>query len=358
MTEGDRGSTDHLDARLRSDGRTLGEPTTARQAKLGAAPRVWDDVLAHISRTREAANGKRPSRAHGKACAGSIAGRSALACPQNAERGTMLFEFSGIMWRVVEPGNLLVLLLVIATANLYRGRRRARLFVVAVALAFVAVAVLPLGQWAIAPLEDRFPQPALPAHVDGIILLGGAVDLAVTHAHGQVATKGYAERISESLVLAHRYPDAKLLITGGNPNAVPGEVSEAEVTKRLLVAEGLDDHRVLLEGRSRNTFENAIYSVAVAGPRPNEIWLLVTSAFHMPRAVGCFRHVGWHVVPFPVDYQTSGAPLIGWSFLPDLRVLDLAWHEWLGLVAYRLLGRIDSFFPGPLPAPTSSSSAS
>ncbi|HUZ75061.1 MAG TPA: YdcF family protein [Stellaceae bacterium] len=270
----------------------------------------------------------------------------------------MLFEFSKLFWDVVQLGNLLVLLLVLATAGLLLGFRRAPIFLALVTLAFIAVAVLPLGRWAITPLENRFPQPTLPARIDGIILLGGAIHVDATAAHGQVATNEYAERISETLELARRFPDAKVLITGGDVSAVPGSPDEAEAMRRMLVAEGLDEHRMMLEERSRNTFENAIYSVALARPRPDQTWLLVTSAFHMPRAVGCFRHVGWNVLPFPVDYQTAPSPIIGWDFESDLRVLDLAWHEWLGLTAYRILGRIDQFFPGPAPAPISSQSAS
>ena len=271
----------------------------------------------------------------------------------------MLYDFSKLFWAVVELGNLLVLLLVLATAGLFFGyHRKARIFIGVLTVAFLAITVLPLGTWAIAPLEDRFPQPTLPARVDGIILVGGAIQLGITHAHGQVATNEFAERISTTVALARRYPDAKILLTGGDPGAVPGGLTEAGETRRMLVDDGVDEHRLLLEDRSRNTFEDAIYSVAIAGPRPSETWLLVTSAFHMPRAVGCFRHVGWNILPYPVDYQTSIAPLVGWSFLSDLRVLDLAWHEWLGLAAYRMLGRIDRFFPGPAPVPTASSGGS
>ncbi len=259
---------------------------------------------------------------------------------------------------MVELGNLLVLLLVVATAGVLLGVRRARIVLAAVTIVFIAIAVLPLGRWAIAPLEDRFPQPALPARVDGIILLGGAIHLDVTDAHGQIATNEYAERISQTLALARRFPEAKVLVSGGNFGEIPGGPGEAEAMRQMLVAEGLDDHRLVLEERSRNTFENAVYSVALAKPRPGQTWLLVTSAFHMPRAVGCFRHVGWNPLPFPVDYQTAPSPLIQWDFTGDLRVLDLAWHEWLGLAAYRILGRIDRIFPGPAPAPISAQSAS
>jgi uncharacterized SAM-binding protein YcdF (DUF218 family) len=265
----------------------------------------------------------------------------------------MVYIFSKLFWFVIQLGNLLVLVLAVAVAALFLGGRRARGFIAAVTLAFVAIAVLPLGSWAIAPLEARFPEPTLPSHIAGIILLGGAIRLGVTQAHDQVALNEHAERITMTLALARRFPDAVVVVTGGDGQIIPSQLTEAEAMRRLLVADGLDEHRLRLEGRSRNTFENAVYSKALIEPKPGQVWLLVTSAFHMPRAVGCFRHVGWAVLPYPVDYETN-APLqlVNFGFGQDLRTLDDAWHEWLGLVAYRLLGRIDVLFPAPAPSPS------
>jgi len=267
----------------------------------------------------------------------------------------MLYAFSKIFWNLVQPGNLLVLLLALGVVGLWLRRRRARLFVSAVTLAFVAVLVFPVGGWAILPLEERFPQPLLPSRIDGIVLLGGAINIGTTQAHGQAALNRFAERITASAALARQFPEAKLLISGGDPRIAPGELSEADITRSLLLSLGLDDSRMLLEKRSRNTYENAVYSKAMAQPQPGQVWLLVTSAFHMPRAVGCFRAAGFDTLPYPVDYQTADLPAIGFSFASELELFELAVHEWVGLVSYRILGRIDSLFPGP--APTSSSTA-
>jgi len=266
----------------------------------------------------------------------------------------MLYAFSKIFWTAVQPGNFLVLLLALGMIGMWFGRRRARSLVTLVTLAFVAILVLPLGGWAIVPLEERFPQPALPPHVDGIILLGGAVNIAVTEAHGQIALNRYAERITASAALARRFPDAKLLISGGDSRVVPGENTEAEITRSLLLSLGMPDSQMLIEKQSRNTYENAVYSKALAKPQPGQVWLLVTSSFHMPRAVGCFRAVGFDVLPYPVDYQTADLPGMGWSFTGELDVLELALHEWVGLASYRVLGRVSSLFPGPEPISSSS----
>ncbi len=261
----------------------------------------------------------------------------------------MLYDLSKIFWIFGQPSNLLVILLLLGAVGLALGRRRARAFVGFIALIYLAIAVLPAGQWAITPLEDRFPQPALPPHVDGIILLGGAVNVATTEAHDQVALNRFAERVTQTDMLARRYPDARLVISGGLTGRVSADLTEAKVMRRALVELGLDDSHMLLEEHSRNTYENAVDSAALAKPQPGQVWLLVTSAFHMPRAVGCFRAAGFDVLPFPVDYQTDAAPALGFSFLGEARVLDLALHEWVGLAVYRLLGRTNALFPGPAP---------
>lgn len=266
----------------------------------------------------------------------------------------MLFVASKFFWAIAVPGNLLLLLLLAGLPAMALGRRRGFRLALAAALALAAVAVLPLGQWLALPLEARFPQPALPARIDGIILLGGAVEPSITKAHGQVALNQAGARVVEALILALRHPEAKLLLSGGDASIFPrpGE-DEAEVTRRLFLAFGIAPQRILVESRSRNTYENALYSRALADPKPSETWVLVTSAMHMPRAVGCFRHFGWNVLPYPADFHTAAHPRLDFALADHLDLLDLAAKEWVGLVAYRLLGRIDEVFPGPV----SSSSA-
>lgn len=261
----------------------------------------------------------------------------------------MLFVLSKLFWAVVAPGNLLLLLL-LAGLMAQRGgrRRRGSRLALGAALALLAVAVLPIGQWLVAPLEARFPQPQLPAHIDGIIVLGGAVQPDITRAHGQVALDGAASRITETLALALRHPEAKLLLSGGDADILthPGE-READDTRRLLIELGVPPERILVEDRSRNTFENALFSRRVAAPKPGETWVLVTSAWHMPRAVGCFRAVGWKVLPYPVDYHTETDLRPDFELGRHLALLAVASKEWVGLVAYRLVGRTDALFPGP-----------
>jgi uncharacterized SAM-binding protein YcdF (DUF218 family) len=263
----------------------------------------------------------------------------------------MLYVFSKLFEIAINPGTVLVAALALGVVLYGFGVRRAgATLVVAVTVICVALLVLPLGEWAAAPLEDRFPQPRLPDRIDGIVLLGGFLSLPITRAHGQPALNEMADRFTETLALARRYPNSVVLVSGGNASLRPEGPTEAAIMRAMLIADGLDAGRILTEDRSRNTFENAVDSKEVAKPRPGQVWVLVTSANHMPRAIGCFRHVGWDLIPYPVDYSTGSARLFLTSFAGNLRLIDWDLHEWLGLVAYRVLGRIDTLFPGPEPA--------
>ena len=110
--------------------------------------------------------------------------------------------------------------------------------------------------------------------------------------------------------------------------------SEGSVAQAFFAAQGLDEQRLLLEQHSRNTAENAALSLALAQPQPGQVWLLVTSAFHMPRAMHEFHEAGWQgLVPYPVDYRSGPfVDGIGWDLPENLRVLNTALHERVGLL--------------------------
>ncbi|MDE1146294.1 MAG: YdcF family protein [Azospirillaceae bacterium] len=263
----------------------------------------------------------------------------------------MSFLVSKIFWALTAPGNLLLLLLLagLFLAGAYRGRRSLRC-ARAAALGLLAVALLPVGAWSMRTLETRFPAPAaLPAHVDGIIILGGSVDQLAAAETGMPEVNAAAERLMVVPDLARRYPDAQIVFSGGSGQVMDPEEKEAPVARAALEEMGMDLNRVVFEGQSRNTWENALFSRDLVHPQPGQTWLLVTSAFHMPRSMGIFRRVGWPVVPYPVDIRAPKVLLYRPDFdlLRGLDLLSQSVHEYIGLVAYRVLGRTDSLFPGP-----------
>jgi uncharacterized SAM-binding protein YcdF (DUF218 family) len=261
-----------------------------------------------------------------------------------------LFVLSKLLWLALRPGTFALLIALLGLAAVWRGRRWGRWPILAGLGLYLALLLLPLHIWVQMPLEDRFPRPAdAPPRVDGIVVLGGAVEQELTEARGIPALNGAAERMTEPVALMRRYPEARLVFTGGQGTLLHGDLTEADVARQLWTDMGVPPERMLFEGASRNTHENAVLTRALAAPRPGETWLLVTSASHMPRSVGVFRRAGWDVVPWPVNYRT-GHGFNAWYNAPlPARLGEFEWgtREWIGLVAYWLMGRTDAVFPAP-----------
>jgi uncharacterized SAM-binding protein YcdF (DUF218 family) len=189
----------------------------------------------------------------------------------------------------------------------------------------------------------RYPRTEWPAHVDGILVLGAGFDTAALKARGVPATNGGEMRVIAGFEAARRYPAAKLVFSGGSGalGGVGGTAwSEAETARYIFAQMGLDPARLILEPRSRNTYENILFTKALVKPKPGEVWLLVTSPIHMPRAMGIAKKLGWPMLPWPTDYMTGphgGAA--DFSIAGNLSATDYAMHEWVGGLVYRLAGK-------------------
>ena len=210
----------------------------------------------------------------------------------------------------------------------------------------------PLGDVLLHPLEARFPpwDPARGAP-DGIVVLGGAIDADLSADHGTLVFTRAADRVVEAAALARQYPKARIIFSGGSANLTDGP-READYAAAIFERLGVAKDRLIMERRSRNTMENAEFSKELAAPKSGERWLLVTSAFHMPRSIGIFRKVGFPVEPYPVDWRTGrSVDLLEFSpfVLDGLERTEIAVREYLGLVAYRISGRTSELFPGPNP---------
>lgn len=262
----------------------------------------------------------------------------------------MFFYLSKIFWILIQPINLIgILVFAGLVLALFRFRRLGLLFSTA------GLVVLALGAWSslgailLHPLEDRFsrPDPA-PEHVAGVVVLGGGFEGAINLARGGYELNVSGDRFVEATILARRYPEARIVVTGGTGTLLLDGEGDADTAPRLLTALGVAPERLVMESRSRNTHENALFTRDMVQPQPGETWLLVTSAFHMPRAIGLFRKAGFDVVPWPADYRTAGTETFGLAqdnALDSLRNLSVAIREWIGLAAYRATGRIDAILP-------------
>ncbi len=262
---------------------------------------------------------------------------------------TAFFWLSKLAWSVIAPESLLFLLVLAAWVLLLRGAIKWAKRVLGLAsIAILVLAWVPVGEWILYPLENRYPaNPALPDRVDGIIVLGGAEDAPRSAAWEQAEVNDAAERFLASTMLAKRYPHANLLFTSGSGNPMDQEHKGADVARQLYAQQGLEAARMLFESESRNTAENVALSKALLKPKPGETWVLVTSAFHMPRSVGTFCKAGWAVLAYPVDHRALRGRLLRLDagILGNLNNLSIAIKEWLGLLAYYLSGRTSALFP-------------
>jgi uncharacterized SAM-binding protein YcdF (DUF218 family) len=264
----------------------------------------------------------------------------------------MFFALSKTLGFFASPSNLLISVGLLGLFLLCTRFTRFASWLIVTSVVLIAIAGLsPLGNALILPLEERFP-PWDPSHgaPDGLVVLGGAISSSISAARGTVALDEAAERITATAELARRYPNARIVFSGGSAALIYDDSPEAPYAVRLLEALGVDHDRITAEEQSRNTLENAAYSLLLANPKPGERWLLVTSAYHMPRAMAAYRTVGFAVEAYPVDWRTRGPadlvrpfPSLG----EGLRRTDTAVREWVGLFVYRLTGKTNTLFPAP-----------
>lgn len=197
-----------------------------------------------------------------------------------------------------------------------------------------------MGDAVLSPLEKTYPTEPDVHKVAGIIVLGGGESDIQSNVWSQPNTGDAGDRFITALSLAHKYPEAIILFTGGSGRLMGG-ASGADIARDIFLGAGLENSRLMLEGASRNTAENATMSLKLVPDNLDGEWLLVTSAFHMRRAVASFCAAGWkNIVPLPTDYRTGGfADRIGWNFALNLNELNIGVREWVGLAAYSLTRR-------------------
>jgi uncharacterized SAM-binding protein YcdF (DUF218 family) len=265
----------------------------------------------------------------------------------------MFFVLSKVLGFFAYPSNLVIMcglagMVLLATRFARAGRRL-------MAGSLMTLAIMgfsPLGNILMLALEQRFPPwSAARGAPDGIVVLGGGIKPDVSAARNDVVLSEAGARITSAVALARRYPNARIIYSGGTGALIYREGSEAKSAVQIFESLGIPHSRLMVEEQSRNTVENAAFSLLVAMPQPGERWLLVTSAYHMPRAMGTFRAAGFAVEAYPCDWRTRGAVDLTRPFFAldeGLERTDIATREWAGLLVYWLTGRSSALFPGPL----------
>ena len=250
---------------------------------------------------------------------------------------SIFFFLSKIVWVFIRPESLLIFALWIGLLALLRHKLRLAKWCIGLSVTFLtAISIFPLGQMVLAPLETRFPANPPLERVNGIIILGGAENADRSLVWDHPVTNEAGERFLEGISLANRFPEAKVVFTGGTPYLMGESVSHLNVAEKILKSAGISQTRIIADLASRNTAENAVFSLSLVDSDVAGSWVLVTSAFHMPRAMSTFCKAGWeNLTAWPTDYRTGTFWLdSGWDLTTNLLDLAVGLKEWVGLFAY------------------------
>jgi uncharacterized SAM-binding protein YcdF (DUF218 family) len=263
----------------------------------------------------------------------------------------MYFVLSKILGLFASPTNIISFFGLLGLALMIFRRRAGRVISVLALAALLLTGLSPLGNMLLTPLEQRFPGMNYPERVDGIIVLGGSYDTEIRSYLSTIVLGEDTEPMTLIANLARRYPGAKIIFSGGSEELIPG-MGEAAIARQFFISFGIAAERITIEDQSRNTEENARFTSRLVKPTSDERWLLVTSAYHVPRAIGAFRRFGFNVDAFPAGWRTHGWRDFYWPAdraTENLRRVDIATHEWVGLTIYRLLGYSSELFPARTP---------
>jgi uncharacterized SAM-binding protein YcdF (DUF218 family) len=267
----------------------------------------------------------------------------------------VFFYCAKIFWLLAQPSSIITLILTVGTVTIGTAHVRCgRKMLIGGLVSLLIVGLSPLDDWLMVPLEGRFARATLEVGgpVAGIIILGGAGDQIPGPPREIAPLNEAAERFTEAVALSRHLPQARVVFSGGSSPLLSAQPPEAAIATKLLQALGVAKERITLEERSRDTFENAVFTTQLLAPQPHERWLLITSGWHMPRAIGCFRRVGFNVEPWPVDFRTSGHYdfELQRSISDGLRKADFVTREYVGLLMYYLAGRTSALWPAPAAA--------
>lgn len=256
------------------------------------------------------------------------------------------FSLSKLGWLLVQPVTAVLVALVVVWLLVWRGRVVfARWLIVLVAVCYGAIVFSNIGQLMLLPLENRFSVPDQPPQaIAGIIVLGGGFDGRVTQRRGGYALGESGDRFTEAVALARRLPNAPIIVSGGDASFIGTTEGDALIAPRFFEAMGVDRGRVLIEDQSRNTAENARFTAQLierAGLPADATYIVITSAFHMPRAMESFAQTPLSILAWPVDFRTAGDETFTIGRDDPLRALsefNLALREWIGIAVYRISG--------------------
>ena len=259
----------------------------------------------------------------------------------------MSFYLSKILWLIVNPFNIFIFITLFTIFLYFINFRRLSLIIYLINFIFIAlISFLPIGSYLTYIIEKEFhTNTKFPDQVDGILILGGATNPLLFKEFDQISLNGSAERLVESVMIIRKFEKAKVIFSGGSGIVNRSDLGHSQVAKLFYKKMGVDINKIFFEDKSRNTHENIIYSKKIAKPKKNENWLLITSAFHMKRALLIAEKNNWKFTPYAVDFKNIKEFKLtpNLNLLSNLNSFQSGLHEWLGLVSYYLMGRTEKF---------------
>ena len=259
----------------------------------------------------------------------------------------MSFYLSKILWLIVNPFNIFIFITLFTMFLYLINFRRISLIIYLINFIFIAlISFLPIGSYLTYIIEKEFhTNTKIPERVDGILILGGATNPLLFKEFDQISLNGSAERLVESVMIIRKFEKAKVIFSGGSGIVNRSDLGHSQVAKLFYKKMGVDINKIFFEDKSRNTHENIIYSKKIAKPKKNENWLLITSAFHMKRALLIAEKNNWKLIPYAVDFKNIKEFKLtpNLNLLSNLNSFQSGLHEWLGLVSYYLMGRTEKF---------------
>ena len=247
----------------------------------------------------------------------------------------MIFYLSKLLWLFFNPFNLILIFFIIGfISNLIKYKKISLFFYISSLLIFFIAGVLPTGSYLNYLLEKKFHETNyLPNTVDGILILSGATNPILTKEYNQINLNSSVERLIESILLIKKYPKALIVFSGG--------LGHARVARDFFYNMDISLNNFIFEKKSRNTFENILFSKKMIDPKSNERWLIVTSAFHMDRSLAISKKLEWKFIPYVTDFnqRKNFSWKLTLNFLDNFYEFEKASHEWVGLISYYFLGR-------------------
>lgn len=256
-----------------------------------------------------------------------------------------MFFIGKVLGLITQPLVWVGALMLLGLLALQHKPRLGRGLVAAALAVLLVMGWLPLPDLGLRALEGHYAEIAPDADLSGyagVVLLGGALGSGnVAQAHSQPVVNDAAERMVATAAIVRRYPQLPVIFTGGEGALLGTGPSEADRAKVFFDSLGIAPDRVRYESVSRNTFENAVRTARMPGVEKTKKWLLLTSAWHMPRSMATFEKAGWNVTAYPVDYRTgTNTPWTEYDLQSGSEHWQILLHEVVGMLAYRVIGRL------------------